>query len=73
MTLSAKVRKCIKKVVKPKKRADALVARLESFTGTDCEACDDDELWIDVPVSERRAICGPNGLNCPGWGGDPEG
>lgn len=71
MKLTKKIESAIKK--RYDQRAKDLIKKIKARESLDCAACDDDELWIDVPESERRAICGPQGLNCPGWGGDPQG
>lgn len=39
--------------------------------GITCELCDNADWWPQNGFSEaeRQAICGPNGIGCPGFGG----
>ena len=68
--VSGKLKKQIRKIITAK--ADVLIAKLESSADPDCALCDDDEWWPanGFTEQERKVICGPDGLNCPGWGGD---
>ena len=41
-----------------------------SQDGITCELCNDEGWWPEngFSESERQAICGPQGINCPGFG-----
>ena len=40
----------------------------------DCDICNDPQWFLDHGYSEaeRHFLCGPAGINCPGFGGDPQ-
>lgn len=71
-TLKAKIKRRFKH---EKAKATVLIEKLESMEQPDCQLCDDDEWWPanGYTQAERREICGPNFLNCPGWDVEQEG
>lgn len=54
-----------------KKKAETVITAMNEYDGPDCDFCNDAAACAAAGLSEaeRQALCGPQGINCPGFGG----